>query len=272
MDETNPPNSLDDRYEFAINLARHVGLEALRFWQNRDITGLGIEAKGLQDFVTRADKQAEETIRTQLFEKFPMDGFIGEETGGKPVSTGYWVVDPIDGTANYLRGLRHWGVSIAYVVDGQTVLGIIHDTPADKVYHARTGHGAWCDKQKISVSKTCDPHTTMGILGASRRIPIEDYLNQIRVLYGAGIEHRKIGSAALGIIRTAEGVADFYYEAHLNCWDALAAVLIAKEAGASIKVPEMDKFIAEGGEVLCATPKLMTQLQELLSLEPGVNT
>ena len=266
MSKTNSANPLAERYDFACSLARRVGQEALIYWQDRGINGLGIEAKGLQDFVTKADKQAEDTIRSELLQKFPMDGFIGEESGGQSGSSGYWVVDPIDGTANYLRGLRHWGVSIAFVYQGQTVLGIIHDTPTDRVYHARLEHGAWRDQQEISVSNTTDPHSAMGILGASRRVPLDHYLTRIRALHDAGIEHRKIGSAAIGIVRVAEGVSDFYYEAHLNSWDALAAVLIAKEAGASINVPSMDKFIAVGGEVLCGTPLLMPQLENLLIL------
>jgi myo-inositol-1(or 4)-monophosphatase len=261
-------NALGERYEFACNLARRVGREALRFWHGGSADGLGTQAKGLQDFVTEADKQAEHTIRSELRRKFPTDGFIGEETGGETGSAGYWVVDPIDGTANYLRGLRHWGVSIAHVSGGRTVLGIVHDTPTDRVYHARIGHGALCDDQPIQVSQTTDPHAAMGILGVSRRIPIDSYLKQLRALHHAGIEHRKIGSAAIGIVRVAEGVADFYYEAHLNSWDALAAVLIAKEAGAAVKVPPMDEFISKGGEVLCATSALSRQLQSLLAQEP----
>ena len=139
---------LGERYEFACDLARQVGREALRFWHERGPDNLETENKGLQDFVTIADKHAEQTIRSELSRRFPTDGFIGEETGGEPGletgKTGFWVVDPIDGTANYLRGLRHWGVSIAFVSGGRTVLGIIHDTPTDRIYRARIGLGAFC--------------------------------------------------------------------------------------------------------------------------------
>jgi len=258
---------LQERYEFARVLARDVGREALRFWNENGTQGLGISTKGLQDFVTEADKAAEHTIRSQLAKYFPQDGFIGEETGGVTGTGGYWVVDPIDGTANYLRGLRHWGVSIAYIVGAETRLGIIHDTPTDRLYHARVGHGAFCDDQPLAVSATVDPHAATGILGHSRRIPIEVHLDQIRALHDAGIEYRRIGSAAIGIIRVAEGVTDFYYEAHLNSWDALAAVLIAQEAGAMARVPEMGQFVADGGAVLCATPSLADLVFRLLMQE-----
>jgi myo-inositol-1(or 4)-monophosphatase len=262
--KTDPGKELESRLEFASSLARQVGLTALEFWEDRGVNALGTKIKGLQDFVTEADEKAEETIRSELAREFPTDGFIGEESGGMASSGGYWVVDPIDGTSNYLRGIKHWGVSIAYVFDGVTVLGVIHDTPTDRIYAARQGAGAKRDGALIKVSTTHESHMAVGIMGASRRTSFNHYLNQLRALHDAGIEYRKIGSAAIGIIRVAEGVADFYYEKHLNCWDALAALLIAQEAGAQIVVPPMDSFIPQGGEVFCATPALSSQLENLL--------
>ncbi len=252
------------RLDFACALARDVGNEALRYWEEHGTENLGTTNKGLQDFVTIADKAAEDTIRNALSDAFPDDGFVGEESGGETGQGGYWVVDPIDGTSNYLRGLRHWGVSIAYVENGKTVVGVIHDSPTDRIYAAMLGGGATRDGQKITVSTTTDPHSAVGILGASRRTSFDLYLKQLRALYDAGIEHRKIGSAAIGIVRVAEGVVDFYYEKHLNCWDALAALLIAKEAGAQVVAPSMDDFIPDGGEVFCGTPALSEQLEGLL--------
>jgi len=258
-------DGLHERMTLARSLARDVGRSAVRFWNESGGKALGTEQKGAQDFVTMADRQAEDTIKTTLARAFPADGFIGEETGGSAQQGGYWVVDPIDGTANYLRGLRHWGVSIAYVLDGATVLGVVHDSPTDRVYHARLGDGAWRDDTAIVVSDTSDPNVAMGILGVSRRSPFALYLSQLQALFDAGIEHRKLGSAAIGLVRIAEGVADFYYEKHLNGWDVLAGLLIAREAGAKVVAPTMDRFIANGGEVLCATPALSALLETLLT-------
>jgi myo-inositol-1(or 4)-monophosphatase len=84
-----------------------------------------VARKGLQDFVTLADKRVEETLRARLAEAFPEDGFLGEESGGQPGAAGAWVVDPIDGTTNYIRGLRHWGVSIAFLRAGRIELGCL---------------------------------------------------------------------------------------------------------------------------------------------------
>ena len=260
--ETNP--EIAARLDLAIKLAREVGQEALRFWEENGTDNLGMQSKGTQDFVTEADKAAERTIRAALADNFPNDGFIGEESGGEAGDAGFWVVDPIDGTSNYLRGLRHWGVSIAYVEDGQTQVGVIHDSPTDRIYSTMRGAGAKRDGTEISASRTSDPTLAMGILGASRRTPFDLYLRQLQALYNDGIEHRKIGAAAIGIVRVAEGVADFYYEKHLNSWDALAALLIAEEAGAIVATPPMRDFVPNGGEVLCSTPALNARLERIL--------
>lgn len=253
-----------ERLDFACTLARQVGLEALRFWEERGTENLGTTSKGLQDFVTEADQNAEDTIRNALAERFPDDGFVGEEGGRKSGTGGTWIVDPIDGTANYLRGLRHWGVSIGYVEGGKPVVGVIHDSATDRIYAAQMGGGATRDGVPIRVSPTSDPHLATGILGTSRRLPFDVYLDKLRALYDAGIEYRRIGSAAIGMVRVAEGVADFYYEAHLNCWDAAAALLIVQEAGGEVLAPPMETFIPDGGEVFCATPDLSKQLRDLL--------
>ncbi|MEX3008516.1 inositol monophosphatase [Hoeflea sp. TYP-13] len=256
---------LQRKLEYTCTLAREVGLAARAEQETLGREGLGVSSKGLQDFVTEVDQRTEETIRTRLAEEFPEDGFIGEETGRSEMRSGCWVVDPIDGTANFLRGLRHWGISIGYVLDGEVVLGVIHDSPNDRLYSAVKGRGAWRGDKKIAVSGTGNPHEAMGILGVSRRAPFENYLNKIRALEDAGIEHRRIGSAAIGLVRMAEGVVDFYYEAHLNCWDAMAGVLIAAEAGADVKMPPLDEFLQKGGEVLCATPELSEPFWDVLS-------
>src|SRR4029079_9674978 len=100
------------------------------------------ENKGLQDFVTVADRNAEETIRATIAREFPGDSLIGEEGGGASTYGGVWVVDPIDGTTNFIRGFRHWGVSMAFVVDGEIDVGEIYDAAVDKVYYAVLSQGA----------------------------------------------------------------------------------------------------------------------------------
>lgn len=248
------------RLVFARELARSVGREAEAFRRTADSVALGVSAKGLQDFVTVADRRAEDTIRSQLAFAFPEDGFLGEETGGKPTAAGFWVVDPIDGTANYIRGLRHWGVSIAFVKDDAVRIGCVFDAASGAVYSATLGGGAFCEDWAVQVSKCFNPAEALAIVGYSRRTDFDVYQSILRRLYGLGFEYRRLGSAAIGLVRVADGVADLYYEAHLNSWDVLAGALIASEAGAQVWAPPLDQMLAEGGAIAACAPGLVDHL------------
>ena len=252
------------RLDFARYLARSVGREANLFRNTAEPAALGVSAKGLQDFVTIADRRAEETIKAELSRAFPEDGFLGEETGGEPTQAGFWVVDPIDGTANYIRGLRHWGVSIAYVLDGQVRVGCIFDAASGNVYSASLGGGAFCESRPVRVSDRSDPTEALAIVGYSRRTSFDVYQSMLRDLYDIGIEYRRLGSAAIGLVRVADGIADLYVEAHLNSWDVLAGVLIAGEAGARVTMPPLSRMLAAGGAVAACAPGMAPHLGGLL--------
>lgn len=247
---------LDARVAVAIELARKVGRDASDFRRDSGAAALRVENKGLQDFVTVADKQAEDTIRAALNAHFPEDGFIGEESGGADLDTGVWVVDPIDGTTNFMRGFRHWGVSIAFVVGDQVMVGAIYDAAQDAVYSAVRGKGAFKDGKKIGASQVSDPSKAIAIMGHSRRTSFDDYLVILKTLYEKGIDYRRMGAAAIGLVRVADGIADLYYELQLNSWDMLAGALIAHEAGAVVRMPGMRDALAEGGPVYAAAPGL----------------
>jgi myo-inositol-1(or 4)-monophosphatase len=259
--------SLKARSQAAISVARRVGEQAAAFRAEAGAETLGIENKGLQDFVTVADRQAEETIRAALLGAFPEDSFMGEEGGGGSGSAGTWVVDPIDGTTNYIRGFRHWGVSIAFVAGGEILIGVIYDATQDKVFHAIRGEGAFKEDRAIAVAKTTDPARAMVILGHSRRTDFEDYLAVSRRLYDRGIDYRRMGAAAIGLIRVAEGISDLYYERHLAVWDMLAGILIASEAGAVIAVPPIEELLADGGPVVACSPGLAAEFTFLMEMD-----
>jgi myo-inositol-1(or 4)-monophosphatase len=250
--------SLAERVAVATRIARRVGRTAAALRKN-GIPGLIVANKGLQDFVTIADQQAERSIRTALKRHFSSDGFLGEETGGTPRGA-FWVVDPIDGTTNYIRGLRHWGVSMAFVANGNVQVGVVYDAAFDMVYSAVRGGGAFKGDQPIRVSTTSDPNRALAIVGHSRRTSFAAYAKVTRQLYARGIDYRRMGAAAVGLVRTADGTADLYYEQFLNAWDMLAGGLIASEAGAHVLMPPLDLVLSNGGPVLAATPGLTGQL------------
>lgn len=175
-----------------------------------------------------------------------------------------WIVDPIDGTSNYIRGLSHWGVSIAFVADGEIQIGAIFDAALDQVYSAARGGGAFREDMPVRVSKITDCREALAIVGYSRRTSFEEYQAVTRRLYEMGVDYRRIGSAALGLARVAAGVSDLYYERHLNAWDMLAGVLIAREAGAVVHIPPLDDLFAHGGQVVACGPGLHDRFAFLL--------
>lgn len=261
------PSAIEARAEAAIRIARQVGHEAARFRQEAKAGTLLVENKGLQDFVTIADRQAEQAIRDSLLVLFPEDTFMGEESGGRSGTAGTWIVDPIDGTTNYIRGFRHWGVSIAFVAGDRIEIGVIYDAAQDKVFHAIRGAGAFKDGEEIHAAATDDPSKAMIILGHSRRTSFDDYLSISRRLYERGMDYRRMGAAAIGLVRVAEGVADLYYERHLNAWDVLAGALIAQEAGAKVAMPRLSDLLYDGGPVIAYSAGMESEFAFLLDLE-----
>lgn len=261
--------ALRERTEAAITIARRVGLETAKFRAEVQPETLAVENKGLQDFVTVADKRAEQMIRKTLLEQFPDDAFLGEEGGASRSgsSSGKWVVDPIDGTTNFIRGFRHWGVSIAFVAGDEILIGVIYDATQNAIFSAIRGEGALREGKQITAAKTTDPSRGLAILGHSRRTDFEEYLSISRKIYETGMDYRRMGAAAIGLIRVAEGVADLYYERHLSAWDMLAGALIAREAGAVVALPSLAQLLEHGGPVVACAPGVAKDLSFLMELE-----
>ncbi|MCW1411710.1 inositol monophosphatase [Rhizobium sp. 1AS11] len=255
------------RAEAAITVALEVGRETARFRHDSAPGSLAVENKGLQDFVTVADRRAEQAIREGLLSRFPDDTFMGEESGGRSGEGGTWVVDPIDGTTNYIRGFRHWGVSIAFVVGSKVEIGVVYDAAGDKVFHAVRGGGAFKDGLPVHAAATVDPVNALVILGHSRKTSFDDHLALSRRLHERGMDYRRMGAAAIDLVRVAEGAADLYYERHLNAWDMLAGALIAEEAGAMVAMPPVDKLLEDGGPVIAHAPGLAGEFAFILDIE-----
>lgn len=224
-------NALPDRLATAKQLARDAGALALSYQERLRRNDLVIIEKGSQDFVTEADRATERLIRDVLTRQYPDDGFLGEETGSYADGQGVWVVDPIDGTSNYLRQHRHWCVSIAYVVEGEPVLGVIYDPCNDELFHALAGEGAYLNDRRLHADSRLVGRVGMVNLGYSAKTALQDYLRTIERLFEHGIEHRRYGSAALGLAHVAAGRFDGYAEAFINAWDIMAGVVIVRQAG-----------------------------------------
>src|SRR5690606_25302912 len=141
------------RYEFAIDLGRRAGDLGMTFFRSAET--LKVESKGHQDLVSNGDREVELFVRAAISEAFPQDGIVGEEHAPKEGRSGFdWVIDPIDGTANFVRGIPAWCVAIACVHDKRTVVGVIHEPSANECFSARRGGGAFLNGRPITVSKS----------------------------------------------------------------------------------------------------------------------
>ncbi len=231
---------LDARWAFAQSLADEAGALALHWFERRG--ELSIELKGgPQDLVSAADRAVETLVRQRVAERFPTDQVLGEEQGGA-TGDALWVVDPIDGTTNFLRGLPHYCVAIAFVHEGKTQLGIVNAPTSREIFRARLGGGATLNGQPIHVAATERLDSALLGWGSSRRTPMEPNIAALTQLMKAGAEYRRLGSAAINLCQVACGRLDSFYEAKLASWDTLAGLLIVKEAGGFV-----NDFLANDG-------------------------
>jgi myo-inositol-1(or 4)-monophosphatase len=255
------PAELDARAAFAAGLAREAGELALRYFR-RDIA-FATESKGPQDFVSAADHAVEALIRARIATTFPHDSMLGEEAGGG-VGRHAWLVDPIDGTINFVHGVRYWCTSIAFLVDGVRSIGVIHDPVQDELFRAVLGGGALCNDVPMHVSACERLDEAMICAGYVPRQSLDAHLRLRRRLYEAGAAVKDMGAGALMLAHTAAGRYDAYLEAHMHPWDALAGLLLVEEAGGRTHAYPGAAGIAEGGVVIAAAPRIYTALESAM--------
>ena len=253
---------LKERLAVAESVIRDAGRLAVDFYRRRGT--LAIESKGIQDLVSEADKTCEDAIVRELSLSFPRDSFLGEERGSSGSGSATWVIDPIDGTANFLRGINHWCLSIGLLVGGEAVVGLIFDPVADELYAAARGIGATLNGKPIRVSDQSDISKARIGIGFSYRRPVEPHARDIEVLLDAHCEYSRLGSGALGMAYTAAGRFDGYWERHINAWDVMAGLVIVLEAGGRTNPFLSGDFLRKGNKILAATPQLFELLSQLL--------
>lgn len=211
---------------------------------------LEIEQKKRFDYVTQIDRESELIIRDVVHERYPSHEFIGEEYGASNASTSndyLWIVDPLDGTTNFVRGIAHYAVSIALVYQGELIMGVVFDPAKDEMFHALQSQGCFLNGQRI---RTTEPAEYAGAL-LSTGVPfnganleeIDAFTHTMKNLLAIGTSGiRRLGSAALDLAYVAAGRYDGFWEANLKPWDIAAGVLLVKEAGGLVS-----DFRGEGG-------------------------
>lgn len=242
-----------DRYLAAQDICRRAGQQALDYFRGFD--RLTIDRKGHQDLVSEADRNVELTVRAALTEAFPDDGIVGEEHAPVLGTSGFtWVIDPIDGTANFVRGIPAWCVVLACVHDGRTVVGVVHDPVHDEMHRAMRGHGAFVNDRPLRVASTEGLHDGSVGIGYSNRSKPGTVERLVDGLVAEGGVFYRNASGALSLAYVAAGKLIGYAEDHMNAWDFLAGKLIVAEAGGRVEDQDEDRVIREGGRVIAAAP------------------
>jgi myo-inositol-1(or 4)-monophosphatase len=253
-----------------LRLASDLGEQARRVHTAGARGELHIETKSSStDLVSQVDREAERLIVEGLRRARPDDGILAEEGSARNGTSGVrWVIDPLDGTTNFVYGYAAYGVSLAVEVDGVAQVGVVLDSSNGLSYQAIAGHGAWCGPQRLSVREPIDLSQALVATGFSydaeeRReagIALGSILGRVRDI-------RRSGSAALDLCHLAAGQVDGYYEAGLSPWDHAAGAVIAREAGADVRY-----VAAAAGDdqvIVAAHPLLTPSLVDLLA-EAGV--
>ena len=260
-------DELTARLSVAQMAARRAGEVLLGYYRDRD--ALAVEQKSTNDYVSNADREAEAVIADLVLGQFPLDGFLGEETGtgGAVDSSAVWCVDPLDGTTNFLKGAHNWCVSIGLFADDRPVLGVIHDPLRDETFVAAEGLGALCNGAPMRVSTTSElSRATLG-LGHNARIPVPAFAEDVVALLTAGAGFTQVGAAALMLAYVADGRVDAYVERHLWPWDAVAGLALIREAGGSVSRYPATGGLASGGPVIAGAPTLRSAIGQLVRLD-----
>ncbi len=258
------PDQIALRHAFARDLIREAGALAAGYFA--DISSLTVKNKGPQDLVSEADHNTELLIRDRLKERFPDDGFFGEETGPHDIATasGIWVVDPIDGTQPFLSGMADWCVSVAFIVGRTMEIGLVFDPVADELFSARRGTGATLNDRPIRVAAATSFGDGIVSVGYSLRTKPDDVLAIMGRLLHAGGMYQRNGSGALSLCYVSCGRLIGYVEKHINSWDCLAALLIIQEAGGQTNDFLTGDALFIGNEVVAGPPALFPALVGLL--------
>lgn len=264
---------MEPMLNIALRAARKAGELIERSLEHVDL--VHIEEKGRNDFVSEVDRKAEQEILYHLKKAFPEHGFLGEECGntGNPDSDYQWIIDPLDGTTNFLHGIPHFAVSIACTYRGQLAHGVVLDPVKREEFTASKGKGATFNGRRMRVS----PRKSLEGALIGTGIPfngfalehIDPYLSCLREVASQTAGVRRPGSAALDIAYVAAGRYDGFWEMNLKEWDMAAAVLLVKEAGGMVCDFQGGSAYMETGNIVCAAPKVFKPLLQIVGKHMG---
>ena len=250
----------------AVRAARRAGEIMVR--QMNQLEALKVVEKSRNEFVSQVDQAAEAAIIEVIKDHYPDHAILAEESGAAGEHEYQWIIDPLDGTTNYLHGFPQFSVSIAVARKGEPEHGVVYDPLRQEIFTASRGQGAQLDGRRLRVSKRTTLQQSLVATGFPYRANlehIERYLNMLRavMLESAGV--RRPGSAALDLCYVAAGRVDAFFELGLSKWDIAAGALIIREAGGRISDFHGGDGYLESGNVVAGNPKTYAALSKLLA-------
>ncbi len=263
---------MEPMLNMALRAARKAGEIIERALERVDL--ITVEEKGRNDFVSDIDRKAEKEIFYHLKKAYPDHSFVGEESGETDNQSDYqWIIDPIDGTTNYLRGIPHCAVSIGCLYKGQPQHAVVLDPIKREEFTASRGKGAMLNDRRIRCT------TRNGLNGAviGTGVPfngfayenIDAYLACLKDIAGQTAGVRRIGSAALDLAYVAAGRFDGYWEMNLKPWDIAAGILLVKEAGGMVSDFKGGNHFMATGNIVCGAPKVFKPLLQVVGKHMG---
>ncbi|WP_431857327.1 inositol monophosphatase family protein [Azospirillum sp.] len=233
-----------------------------------EVEQLQVSRKGPSDFVSNADMKAEKTLREELQKARPDFGFLLEEAGaskGKDDTT-RWIVDPLDGTTNFLHGLPHWAISIALEKNGEIVAGVVYEPVHDEMFWAEKGGGAFLNHQRLRVSERRRLEDSLVATGIpfKGRPGHKKFLAEAEAIMTEVAGLRRWGAASLDLAYVAAGRYDGYWERGLSPWDTAAGVILVTEAGGFVGEIGGGRDPVHGGTILATNTHLNMPLAKLL--------
>jgi myo-inositol-1(or 4)-monophosphatase len=254
----------------AVRAARRAGTIISRSMARLDT--VQIEAKGRRDYVSNIDREAEAAIIETLLKAYPDHQILAEESGGTGTSDFVWIIDPLDGTTNFLHAFPQFAVSIALSVKGQVEQGVIYDPIRDELFTASRGGGAQLNERRLRVSRC------RGLDGAllATGFPIRDekmidpYLKSFATFLHRTDGVRRAGAASLDLAYVAAGRLDGYWEYGLHAWDIAAGALMVQEAGGMVGPIGDREELLKDGNIVAATPKVYDEMRAILRDSPMV--
>jgi myo-inositol-1(or 4)-monophosphatase len=250
----------------AIRAARRAGEIMIR--QMNRLEKLEVIEKEANEFVSGVDQKAEEAIIEVIKDHYPDHAILAEESGASGDHEMQWIIDPLDGTTNYLHGFPVFAVSIAVAQGNELQHGVVYDPLRQEIFSASRGQGAQLDSHKIRVSKQRELRGSLIATGFPYRLAetkIDSYLKMLRAVMIETAGVRRPGSAALDLCYLAAGRVDGFWELGLRKWDMAAGALIVREAGGRISdFRGSDKYL-DSGNVIAGTPRVYSALSKLLA-------